>query len=258
MLKSVIRSSAGLLFAAATFGQNNPATKPLVFVAGPAETGSANISSAANPKVTADLLSDCSGIEISGKEEGSDYTLRMSTQDGSKSQLQVLNAAGVIVASGLAGDVRNALKDACSIVLSDFFSNGKSGQAVLAPDLPLVPVPALASETKLTSPQKAASTTVPAGSKAVSEPTQSTISSIPLASEGHPAAPQVSSKGQPAGTIQGTTISTPDPNAAYQASEPQQTASLGEVARRNRAAKAARQQQAQQAQNDAKPNENPH
>jgi len=256
MLKSVIAASAGLIFSAAAFGQNDPATKPVVFVVGPVETGSAGISSAGNPK----LLGDCPGIQVSDQEAGSDYTLRMSAQDGSKSQLQVLNAAGVIVASGLAGDARNAIKDACSIVLSDFFSNGRSVQPVLAPDMPLVPVPALTSEAKVSSPGRPAPTTEPAsaGFSAVAEPARASASTIPIASQSEPAAPRVSSPSPALGTIQGTTISAPDPNASYQASEPQQAESLGEIARRNRAAKAARQQQAQQAQNDAKPNENPH
>ncbi|HMI52758.1 MAG TPA: hypothetical protein VK525_14685 [Candidatus Saccharimonadales bacterium] len=260
MLKSVIAASAGLIFSAAAFGQNDPATKPVVFVVGPVETGSASISSAGNPKVATDLLGDCPGIQVSGQEAGSDYTIRMSPQDGSKSRLQVLNASGVIVASGLAGDARNALKDACSIVLSDYFSNGRSGQPVLAPDVPLVPVPALASETKLSSPGQPAASAEPVsvGFSTVAEPARVSASTVPIASQSEPAAPRTPSTSPALGTIHGTTISAPDPNAAYQASEPQQTESLGEIARRNRAAKAARQQQAQQAQNDAKPNDNPH
>ena len=256
MLKYAFAGALTLVLTSSAFSQDKSATKPVVFVAGSSEK--AQISAAINPEASSELLSECSGVQISTKEDGSDYTLRMSAQDGSKSQLQVLNAAGVIVASGLAGDLKNAVKDACSIVLSDFFSNGKASQPVLAPEQPMAPVPALGADTNPVSAVKSVSPVqiAPLGAAAP----VADVAVVPMASEKQPMAPQAPSTTQPLGTIRGTTVSVADPNATYQASESQQqqTESLGEIARRNRAAKATHQQQAQQAQNDVKPDEKPH
>lgn len=267
MLKPILAGTAVLALSVSAFAQSGPANKPLVFITSVGQSDPVSTVSSAGD-TAAQLAPECPSVQLAAREIGADYTLRVFTLNNAKNQYEVANSVGTVVASGVAGSVKETFKEVCPLIRSDFGANGKSPQPVLAPESSASPIPSFGSAAPSTVPAKATpAVTPPAGAYGVtvsdSAPSASTIPvtnstavqpaiapvrGTTASQSAEPIAQQQGAQSLPA--IHGATVSassTQQASSMTQVSAAPQTEalSLGEIARRNRAAKAAREKQQQ-------------
>ena len=97
-------------------------------------------------EVTKDLQKDCPGVMVTINQSAADYVVMLNRESKqnrgllrSNNQLQVANKAGDILGSNATRTVGNASKDACTLIVADWQTHGRSNTN--AQESPSTPAP---------------------------------------------------------------------------------------------------------------------